>query len=330
MIKQHSNIKLIHIVDGVDIKYNDWEENKETLFAFDSNNTFMQKFTFPCDIHSDRISNLIDGCYNNVVVDENCLLYYSFHYQISFAHYVSQCLPKLKYVIDDPSLKIVIPRSTYTSMCREMLDIFDIREDRIIMLDDNILYNFKNLYTIDNIYHAPGGNVHQDVVYVCSKIRSKLNINKSNPYRKVYLKKDGIVNVDFNNTEVGISRKIVNESEIISFLESNGFEIINLGDKTMSEKADLMKDIKVLITQLGANCMNFVFANGIEKCLVLSNDRPVGVDYYINISHMLTGTHINYNMIKYPSIDINTDPKNSTNSPFYVNMDDIVNYVRSI
>ena len=329
MIKKHSNIKLIHIVDGVDIKYNDWEENKETLFAFDSNNTFMQKFTYPCDIHSDRIDSLIE-CLNTVDVDENCFLYYSYQYQISFAHYVSQCLPKIKYVIDDHSLKIVIPRSTYTSMCREMLDIFDIREDRIIMLEDNILYNFKNLHTMDNIYHSPGGFVHPDVVYVCSKIRSKLNINKSTPYRKVYLKKDGFVNVEFNNTEVGISRKIVNESEIISYLESNGFEIIHLGDKTMSEKAEILKDIKVLITQLGANCMNFVFANGIEKCLLLSNDRPVGSDYYVNVSYMLTGSIINFNMIQYPSIDLNADPKNSTNSPFYVNMDDVVNYVRSL
>lgn len=328
-MKNFSNIKIVHIVDGLNVKYDSVSENPEVLFAFDENDNLIQRFTYPCDIFPDK-SNIISDTKETIIIEDKSFLFYSYYFQISFAHYVSQCLPKLKYIIDDPSLKIVIPRSTYTSMCREMLDIFDIREDRIIMLEDNILYNFKNLYKMDNIYHAPGGIVHPDVVYVCSKIRSKLNINKSIPYRKVYLKKDGVVNVEFNNTEVGISRKIVNESEIISFLESNGFEIIHLGDKTMSEKAELMKDIKVLITQLGANCMNFVFANGIEKCLILSNDRPVGADYYVNVSYMLTGSSINFNMIQYPSIDLNADPKNSTNSPFYVNMDDIINYVRSI
>jgi len=76
--------------------------------------------------------------------------------------------------------------------------------------------------------------------------------------------------------------------------------------------------------------MNLIFANSIEKCLMLSNDRPIGADYYVNIYSMLTGSGINFNMIQYPSIDINADPKNSTNSPFVVNVDDIINYIKNI
>jgi capsular polysaccharide biosynthesis protein len=241
---------------------------------------------------------------------------------------MSQTLPKLLYYNRDDIL--VIPKSTYTILCKDILRELKIEEDKILILEDNIKYIFKNLKTSHHEYHGPGGIIHPDMYTICNLLRSNLGISNNLCRRNVYLRRDGIPNKDFGNGEVGHYRKIVNESEIISYLENIGFEIIHLGDKTIKEKCDLLKDINILITPLGANCMNLIFSNCPRNILMLSNDRPIGPDYFINLCNVLNSCSVNGRTITYPSLNYNEDPKNSTNSPFEVNLNDIINYIDAI
>ena len=109
-----------------------------------------------------------------------------------------------------------------------------------------------------------------------------------------------------------------------------GFEIIHLGDKLFDEKVELLKDINILITPLGANCMNLIFSNCPKNILMLSNDRPIGPDYFTNLCSILNNSSTNAKMITYPSLNYNEDPKNGTNSPFTVDLNDVINYIESI
>ena len=322
-------IKLVHFEDGVSVNYDSCSENPELLFAFDENNNFIQKFTYQVDIFSDKISKMLDNTKETIIIDEDSFLYYGFWFQVSFSHYMSQTLPKLLYYNKNDLL--VIPRSTYTMLCREILNTLGIKEDKIFILEDNVKYIFKNLKTSHHEYHGPGGTIYPDMFSICSLLRENLNISQnSNKYRKVYLKRDGVPNEKFGNMEIGHYRKITNESELISYLESFGFEIINLGDKNFSEKVKLLKDINILITPLGANCMNLIFSNCPNNILMLSNDRPIGPDYFINLCSTLNNSSINNKILTYPSINSNEDPKNSTNSPYTVDINDIKKYLESI
>jgi capsular polysaccharide biosynthesis protein len=320
-------IQLIHFESGVEVDYNNSEKNPEWVFAFDSSNNFLQKFTYPCDIFSEEISSMLQKTKDTIIVEEDSFLYYSFWYQNSFSHYMCQNLPKLLYY--NRTDRLVIPKSTYTILCKDILELLNIENDRLLILEDNIKYIFKNLKTTHHEYHGPGGLIHNDMYSICELLRKNLNITGNLTTRNVYLKRDGVVNIEFGNGEVGHYRKIVNETEIISYLETQGFEIIHLGDKTIREKCELLKDINILITPLGANCMNLIFSNCPKNILMLSNDRPIGPEYFINLCNALNNCSVNSRVITYPSINLNEDPKNSTNSPFRVDLSDIINYIET-
>jgi capsular polysaccharide biosynthesis protein len=320
-------IQLIHFENGIEVDYNGSERNPEWIFAFNNLNEFMQKFTYPCDIFSSQISTMLDKTKDTVIIEEDSFLYYSFWYQCSFSHYMCQTLPKLLYYNNTD--RLVIPKSTYTKLCKDILSQLNIENERILILEDNIKYIFKNLKTTHHEYHGPGGFIHRDMYSICNLLRQNLNIKQNMATRNVYLKRDGVANIDFGNGEVGHFRKIINETEIISYLESKGFEIIHLGDKTIKEKCELLRDINILITPLGANCMNLIFSNCPKNILMLSNDRPIGPDYFINLCNGLNNCSTKNKVITYHSINLNEDPKNSTNSPFKVEISDIINYINA-
>jgi hypothetical protein len=75
---------------------------------------------------------------------------------------------------------------------------------------------------------------------IYNKIREPLNIKQNVPLRNVYLKRDGVPNNIFGNSETGILRQIFNEDMLIERLKSLGFEIIVLGNKNILEKTNIV------------------------------------------------------------------------------------------
>ena len=114
---------------------------------------------------------------------------------------------------------------------------------------------------------------------------------------------------------------------MINTLESKGFEIITLGTKTLNDKSVLLKDVDVLITQLGANCMNLFLSNGPNKLLLLSNDKPIWDKYYVGLCSQLNGRNISHNLLTYKGDGSKGDPKNIWNNPFSVSVGDVLNYL---
>jgi capsular polysaccharide biosynthesis protein len=331
-MKKYTNIKLVHIKNGIDIVHNTSEQNKEVLFGFNDQNNFIQGLTYPTNMYFDM--DVLNKNNREIInIKNKSFLYYSFNYQISFAHYMTQCLPKLKTFIENDDMLLVIPESTYNETCKDILNILNININKILIVKDDVEYRFDELYVVEHIGDQWGGpgNINEDGVKVCELIRKNLNIFPTNkPYRKVYLKRDGAPNTTHGNGEVGITRKILNEEKLIDFLKNNEFEIIELGSKSINDKKEALKDIKILITQLGANCMNLIFSNNIENSIFLSNDRPIAEAFYINMFNRLSNNKNNHHNLYYKSEDINADPKNGWNSPFIVNVNDIKNILDQI
>jgi len=318
----YNNIEIIH-TKPIEIVHNNYENNYEILFAY-IDNIYVQKFTYPTNIINNFGYLLKDK--KKINIECESFLLYSFYYQISFAHFVYQCLPKLKYYLEEfYDAKIVIPKSSYNYFVEEILFYCNINKDNIIFLEEDIVYNFKILHTFSHNEYTM--DINPDIIYVFDKIRSCLNITENkNPYRKIYLKKDGEINKKYGNSEVGVSRVIINEEELTTYLKSEGFEIITLGDKNILEKNKLLEDVDILITQIGANCINFLFSNSPKKILFLSNEFPIGKDFYINMTSNLNKSVIQHDIFCYRT-EINYDNKNHTNGQFIVNMVDIKKYL---
>jgi len=326
---RYFNLTLVHLEDGIEIIYPTGKYG-EVLFFYDDADKFLQHTTWPVDISAD-FNRIIKCAEKTVYIEEDCFLYYSFGHQISYAHYLTQCLPKLHYY--DKEKKLVVPKSTYNILSKNIFELLEIPEERILVLEDNIRYVFKNIDTIPHIgpqWHGVGGQINDAGVEVCKKLRNSLNIKSSeNPTRKVYLKRNQNVSLEHNNGQVGKYRRISNEEELIELLVQNGFEILELGDMTIQEKVEALKDINVLITQLGANICNLIFSNTTNNILLLSNDRPIGEHYYFGLLDKLNLTQ-SKNLFTYPSSPYNVDPENSTNASFEVNLEDINKYLKNI
>lgn len=326
---RYSNLTLVHLEDGIEITY-PTGKYREVLFFYDDADRFLQHTTWSVHIEAD-FNQILKSTEETVYIEEECFLYYSFGYQISYAHYFTQCLPKLYYY--DSKKKLVVPKSTYNILSKTIFELLGIPEERILVLKDNVKYVFKNIDTVPHVgsqWDGVGGEINTAGVEVYYKLRNALGIRPSeNPTRKVYLKRNQNVSLEHNNSQVGRYRRISNEDQLIELLVQNGFEILELGDMTIQEKVEALKDINVLITQLGANICNLIFSNASNNILLLSNDKPVGQNYYFALLDKLNLTQ-RKDLFIYPSSPHNVDPKNITNASFEVDLENINKYIKTL
>ena len=231
-------MKILYVKDGINIHYNSNEEISETIFGLDDNDNIIENITFNCNIIPDVSSfeEIKKYIYDNdrIINIDNGYLFYSFAYQKSFCHFLTQTVPKLwEYSNHYDDYKLLIPIHSYNNLCKDILQLYGINENNIILLDDKYIYNI-NRFIITKKYEAPPSNFTEDHLNTYHRIRENININVNiSPYRKIYLKRDGVPDKNYGNDETGIIRKIINENELIYNLESRGFEIITLGNKSI-------------------------------------------------------------------------------------------------
>ena len=323
-------MRILYINDNINIKYFNNEIFKETIFGLDDNNNIIQNITFQNNIEIldiDKFKNIIIE--SNEIIIENGYLFYSYSNEISFCHYLCETVPKLyNYLNIYSNYKLLIPEHRYNNLCKNILNLLDINESQIYILKNKNIYNIND-YIITNIYYAVPSNFIYDHIFIYKKIREKLNILPNiEPLRKVYLKRDGFQNPLFGNSETGILRQIINEDELIKELIKEGFEIITPGNKNINEKSFLLNNIKILITPLGANCMNLIFSNSPHNIIYLSNNEMFGNENYSSLSEELNNCKINSIIIRYDGI--RTDPLNQWNNSFNVDIKGILYKISNI
>ena len=323
-------MKIICIKNGIFIKNISFNEY---VFGIDENNKIINNFTFNnLNIDNEEEKEINDVIKNNQKIDiEKGYLFYTFAYQISYCHFMTQTLPKLtEWLNNYPNYKLLIPVCSYNLLCKDILDTLNIIQDKIIILEENIIYNIKD-FIKGNTYCAPPDYYTSFHLNIYNKIRDKLNINNVKTFqnRLVYLKRDGEPNNKFGNSETGIKRQILNENNLIRELKKYNFEIINLGDKSLKDKMDLLTNINILITPLGANCINMIFSNGPNNIIILSNNTPFGENYYIDLVENLNNKKIQ-RFFKYYDVKFNNDTLNQWNGSFEVNIDEIITLINNL
>jgi capsular polysaccharide biosynthesis protein len=322
-------MKILCINNGIEIKFGN-ETNIETVFGLDNNNEIIQNTTFKCDISIINELNFKNTINNSFIQKiDNGYLFYSFRYEISFAHYITQTVPKLyEYLNLYNNYKLLIPKHRYNNLCKDILYQLNINDSQIVLLDENVIYEIND-YIVTPCYDAIPCHYTNNHLWVYKKIRESLSIEPNiQPKRKIYLKRDGFSNDNFGNSETGIKRQIYNEDELINVLLNLGFEIITLGNKHLHEKMDLLNNASIIITPLGANCMNFIFCNAPKNILYLSNECNFGDDYYTSLCEELNNTKINYKVLRYNGVS--TDPLNMWNKSFSADINEIISNISII
>ena len=192
-----SESKIIYFDEPIKIKFiNSNEESLEHVFKLDNKNNLINNFTFTREISILDIISFKNKLINSDTIHlDNCFLLYSFYYQISFCHFMTNTIPKLyDYIINFKNYTLLIPKVFYNNLCKDIIERLNININNIYLLEDNKIYNIKNLITI-NHYEAPPSPYSLHHIYTYNLLRKSLNIVEfDNKYRNIYLKRDGVSN----------------------------------------------------------------------------------------------------------------------------------------
>jgi capsular polysaccharide biosynthesis protein len=320
-------MKLLVVESGLDIILNTNEKNKETVFAINDDGTHQNFFTYQTIIDVDdkeKYSQLLQS-YETCIIPAG-FLFYSFQFQISYCHFLMQTLPKLTSYSNE--IPLLVPAHFYNELHRNIFALLGIT---------NIILLYTGIYDIGHlmqgkVYGAMPSPYTSDHLAIYSLLRTKLNIEPCirTRRRNIYLQRDGIPSKEFNNSETGSYRKIMNEPELIAHLQERDFEIIVLGQSSLQEKSLLLQDADVVITPLGSNIMNFIFANAPRFFIFLSNSLCFGDSYIVDLLADLGEPRPQYKTLHYPPIQHLGDPLNAMNCPFNVNIDEVLTTVAAI
>ena len=135
--------KIIYFKDSLKIK--DYTHS-EYLFELDDNNKIIKNsniipryFEYDENTFKLRLENIINK--NSIIELNNGFLFYSYIYEINYANFLNQTLPKLTdYLIYFSNYKILIPKKFYTNFHKDIFNILKIHINNIILLEEDYIY----------------------------------------------------------------------------------------------------------------------------------------------------------------------------------------------
>ena len=332
--------KIICITDDLHTAIDDWY--KDYVFGIEDNGNIIENLTWPNNhlkvSHSqkEQLENIINNSEqkNNSISINNGYLFYSTPSQIVWAHFLYQTATKLyEYINNFNHYVLLVPKREYNSTHKEIFKIFNITN--FILLEDDTVYNISSFNKgnyIDSV-------ITNEFIWLIKNIRSYLQIpNNINPYRKIYIKRDNIITFDNDSNEIKKHkqqmdlRKILNENELIDRLVEQGFEIITFSSKTFEEKKEALLNVKIVISGMGANCINLFLSNFPQKLILFGHNRMNFLfdSYYMNIFKIINSDNTQYFWETSPVVNENECIKISSDPcarPYYVNINKILELI---
>lgn len=196
-----------------------------------------------------------------------------------YFHWIFDVFPRLKLlesVIKD--LDYIIVPNTIKKIHYEMLHSIGVEENRILKISNGDHFLCEQLF-------VPTLPVRKLMManWVCDYLRETfIPHDISYPYRKIYIsRKDAVY------------RKIINEEELVDYLKSMDFEIIEMSSISFKEQVKICSEAQIIVSPHGAGLSNTVFCQNaklfelfpssyVNTCFwFLSNQ--VGNEYYYMI-----------------------------------------------
>ncbi|HLX68000.1 MAG TPA: glycosyltransferase family 61 protein, partial [Verrucomicrobiae bacterium] len=158
-------------------------------------------------------------------------------------------LPRLSLIEQFPELKsvrLIVPRSLKPYQ-RESLEMAGIPSERLVAFD-NGYWQVDKLYLTE--LPSPLGNPSPHAVaWLRSKLLKGTAAKASKTGRRLYVTRRDAP-----------QRRVLNEPEIIDYLEGIGFETICPGDLSFAEQIQIFSDANIVVGPHGAAFANMVFA----------------------------------------------------------------------
>jgi len=230
----------------------------------------------------------------------------------NYYHWLIETLPRL-FLIEKSGIN---PDYYYISnelpFHKSAINELGIPEEKIISPQINTCIEATNLIVPSLVFQAKrktsstGNYIKSLPSWACDWLNSLFKIN-SIKSKNFYISRKNAP-----------ARRILNESELILYLESKGFEIVELEGLAIKQQAELFMSASTIVAAHGAGLANLVFCKlGAKLIEFFPNEHPR--IYYKIIAENLK---IDYNCLFFPSQNKDLD--------FYVDMEILIEKIDSL
>ena len=244
-----------------------------------------------------------------------------------------ECLPQIliykKLLKSNQDLYISIPLN-FIDIFKHIFLILNLDIDMIIkesnfQCNTCMFTNFGKLYFLSHIslnmhpYHYEINNLLKDNLSMHSNVEDN---------KLLYLSR--------KDTGVGKNRHIINKSEINNFIIENNGKIVQLEDKTLQDKYNIISNNEIIVTMVGANLVNLYFSDlsKTKKIILLAPDtssfyNTASTYVAFNIYFLKKYTKVEDIKIIYGKVERTYSEAHGEimNQPFKINIQDIQNEI---
>lgn len=202
-------------------------------------------------------------------------VYDTLPYLISYLH-LRKTVPTLKLLMNFPN----ISRTTQYDFVNELLDLLNIKNRDIKIVRHDTVY--KKLYISDSFTHGINSNLppRYEVYKLYETIAKQVLQNNNNPgiISNIYVSRRSWVHGNLSNigTDYTTRRRLVNEDELIKYLQKNKYQEIFAETLTTVEKIFLFANARYVIGAIGGGLCNVLYSN--KNCNLISLNSPGFLD----------------------------------------------------
>jgi capsular polysaccharide biosynthesis protein len=194
----------------------------------------------------------------------------------TWGHFLVQNFPKiLLYLRHYVNGYVAMPRGHTLRQSNNfagLLDVYGVPQHRILPIDGDKSYRFKEIVLIDFMWDASAHMPH----------KIALDLLETVPTSRV--QKEAVRPAIFIDRLPGTSnRSIANASELTPILCHHGLERCTLGRSEVKNQIDVWRNSRLIVSVLGSDLANLVFASKACKVLSLSPDW-FGDTFFYNLA----------------------------------------------
>jgi hypothetical protein len=231
-----------------------------------------------------------DPCFFFVYNTDNYyhFVYDTIPYLISYLH-LRKTVPRLKLLMNSPNNV----RVTQYDFVNELLELIGISFRDIKVIRNDIVY--KTLYISDSYTHGIDSNLPPrcEVYKLYEDITSKvLKNNNVGSFDNIYVSRRSWLHGNLSNigTDYTTRRRMVNEEELIKYLQKNKYQEVFTETLTTIDKIFLFANAKSVVGAIGGGLCNVLYSN--NNCNLISLNSPGFLD--INKRFEYSFKQVNY------------------------------------
>jgi len=196
-------------------------------------------------------------------------IYDTLPYLITFNH-IKKNIPNLKLLMNYPNHQ----SKSFYPFVKEFLNLLEINDNDILLADKNTTYEtiyFSNSYTHGiNSNKPPRKEIYELYNSIVKKVHK--DYPNKNFNKKIYISRRTWLHNNFSNigTNYTQKRKLINEDELVSFLQDKGYTEVFTENLSTINKIQMFSGATHIVGAIGGGVCNVLFSPPITKltCLV--------------------------------------------------------------